>query len=74
MKHTKISSMEEWIEMPALITLSQNLRQMAINEGLEIDDTFRNLNGINGSLVILTELLREIVVKKQDLHNYLPTW
>ncbi len=30
----------------ALVVLSQNLRQMAINEGLEIDDTFRNINGM----------------------------
>lgn len=30
----------------ALILLSQNLRQMAQNDGLEIDDTFRNLNGM----------------------------
>lgn len=30
----------------ALVALSQNLRQIAINEGLEIDDTFRNLNGM----------------------------
>lgn len=30
----------------ALVALSQNLRQIAINDGLEIDDTFRNLNGM----------------------------
>ena len=30
----------------ALVALSQNLRQIAINEGLEIDDAFRNLNGM----------------------------
>jgi len=34
----------------ALVELSQNLRQMAINEGLEIDDTFRNLNGMQWQL------------------------
>lgn len=31
----------------ALISLSQNLRQMAQNDGLEIDETFRNLNGMS---------------------------
>lgn len=33
-----------------LVGLSQNLRQMAINKGLEIDDTFRNLNGMRWQL------------------------
>lgn len=32
--------------MSALISLSQNLRRIAQNEGLEIDETFRNLNGV----------------------------
>lgn len=30
----------------ALVALSQSLRQMAINEGLKIDETYRNLNGM----------------------------
>lgn len=34
----------------ALIALSQKLRQMAINEGLTIDETFRNLNGMQWQL------------------------
>lgn len=34
----------------ALVALSQNLRQMAQNEGLEIDDVFRNLNGMQWQL------------------------
>lgn len=34
----------------ALVALSQNLRQMAINEGVEIDGTFRNLNGMQWQL------------------------
>lgn len=34
----------------ALIALSQNLRQMAVNEGLTIDETFRNLNGMQWQL------------------------
>lgn len=34
----------------ALVALSQNLRKMAQNEGLEIDDTFRNLNGMQWQL------------------------
>ena len=41
----------------ALVTLSQNLRQMAINEGLEIDDTFRNLNGMQWQMGNLEKLL-----------------
>lgn len=34
----------------ALEELSQNLRQMAKNEGLEIDDVFRNMNGMQWQL------------------------
>ena len=34
----------------ALVALSQNLRQIAKNEGLEIDDTFRNMNGMQWQL------------------------
>lgn len=34
----------------ALIALSQNLRKMAQNENLEIDDTFRNMNGMQWQL------------------------
>lgn len=34
----------------ALVALSQNLRRMAINKGMEIDDTFRNLNGMKWQL------------------------
>ena len=34
----------------ALVALSHNLRQMAKNEGLEIDDKFRNLNGMQWQL------------------------
>lgn len=34
----------------ALIALSQNLRQIAQNENLEIDDTFRNMNGMQWQL------------------------
>lgn len=34
----------------ALVALSQNLRKMAQNDGLEIDDTFRNLNGMQWQL------------------------
>lgn len=34
----------------ALVALSQNLRQMAINEGVEIDGTFRNRNGMQWQL------------------------
>ena len=30
----------------ALVSLSHNLRKRAQNEGLEIDDTFRNMNGM----------------------------
>ena len=33
-------------KIPALIELSRRLRNMAINAGIEIDDTYRNLNGM----------------------------
>lgn len=34
----------------ALVLLSQKLRRMAINKGVEIDDSFRNLNGMQWQL------------------------
>lgn len=34
----------------ALVALSQNLRKIAQNENLEIDDTFRNMNGMQWQL------------------------
>ena len=34
-------------QVPYLETLSKNLRQIAKNKGLKIDDTYRNLNGMN---------------------------
>lgn len=37
----------------ALIALSQNLRKMAQNENLEIDETFRNMNGMQWQLGIM---------------------
>ncbi|MCM1042983.1 MAG: hypothetical protein NC350_02095 [Corallococcus sp.] len=37
----------------ALMTLSQNLRQMAQNDGVIIDDTFRNLNGMQWQIALM---------------------
>ncbi|MBQ7256200.1 MAG: hypothetical protein IJS60_00720 [Abditibacteriota bacterium] len=34
-------------QVPYLETLSKNLRLIAKNKGLKIDDTYRNLNGMN---------------------------
>lgn len=52
----------------ALVELSQNLRQMAINEGLEIDDTFRNLNGMQWQLGLIERAFVE-----EDYENRTPS-
>ena len=44
-------------KMSTLIALSQNLRKMAQNDGFEIDEIFRNLNGMQWQLGIIEKTL-----------------
>lgn len=46
-------------KIPALIELSRRLRNMAINAGIEIDDTYRNLNGMQWQYSFIEKAFQE---------------
>lgn len=46
-------------KMPALIDLSRRLRTMATNSGIEIDDTYRNLNGMQWQYGFIEKAFQE---------------
>lgn len=57
---TYLKVTEKRIEkLPALIELSRKLRSMATNTGAEIDDTYRNLNGMQWQFAFIERAFQE---------------
>lgn len=46
--------------------VSKTLRQMAINQGIQIDDLYRNINGIAMQMTIMISIIED---KKSSLHS-----
>lgn len=51
-------------KLPALIELSRRLRSIATNAGIEIDDTYRNLNGMQWQYAFIEKHFK----KKESTH------
>lgn len=57
---TYLKVSEKGIEkLPALIELSRRLRSIATNAGIEIDDTYRNLNGMQWQYAFIERAFQE---------------
>lgn len=57
---TYLKVTEKGIEkLPALIELSRRLRSIATNTGAEIDDTYRNLNGMQWQYAFIERAFQE---------------
>lgn len=50
-----------------IFEVSNTLRQRAINNGIQIDDKFRNVNGISMQIAMMISLVQE---QDSPLHNY----
>ena len=50
-----------------ILEVSNTLRQRALNKGIQIDDKFRNVNGISMQIAMMISLIQE---QKSPLHNY----
>lgn len=50
-----------------ILEVSNTLRQRALNKGIQIDDKFRNVNGISMQIAMMISLIQE---QESPLHNY----
>ena len=58
----------------AIKYVSQTLRKRAEKNGIEIDDVFRNKNGITMQFMLVNELLTQEKCGLRALQNYLLAW